>query len=148
MGKTLNFETRLLVNRNCFGLNIQRAARVTGRKFDEAFRPLGINHWQFAMLMGLNVPSGLIISELAHLLVVDRTTITANLKPLERAGFLTIRVDEDNIRSKRIELTQKGLDVLDAALPIWADVNSEIAGAVGKEASETLLSGLAVVTNA
>ncbi|MDL2406224.1 MarR family transcriptional regulator [Rhizobium calliandrae] len=144
----MNFETRLLVNRSCFGLNIQRAARVTARKFDEAFRPLGINHWQFAMLMALNVPSGLIISELAHLLVVDRTTITANLKPLERAGFLTIRVDEDNIRSKRIQLTQKGLDVLDAALPIWADVNSEIAGAVGEQASETLLSGLAVVTNA
>lgn len=147
MATEIDLQSRLLVNRSCFGLNIQRAARVVAKKFDEAFRPLGINHWQFAMLMTLYVPNGLSVNELASLLVVDRTTITANVKPLDRSGLLTVRVDEEDARSRRIELTDKGREVLEAAFPVWRRINADIGSYVGKGAAEDILDGLASITN-
>lgn len=147
MATEIDLQSRLLVNRSCFGLNVQRAARVVAKKFDDAFRPLGINHWQFSMLMTLHVPNGLSVNELASLLVVDRTTITANVKPLERAGFLTVRVDEEDARSRRIELTDKGSEVLNAAFPVWKRINAEISSSIGKGTAEDILDGLASITS-
>jgi DNA-binding MarR family transcriptional regulator len=145
MTDELSFQSRSSVNRGCFGLNIQRAARVTAKKFDDAFRPLGINHWQFAMLMALNVPNGLSVNELARSLVVDRTTITANVKPLERGGLLTVRVDQEDARSRRIELTSKGSGVIKAAFPIWEEVNCGIGASLGDSMGQEVLDGLALI---
>jgi DNA-binding MarR family transcriptional regulator len=135
-----------MVDRSCFGLNIHRAGRAVGKTFDEAFRPLGVNHWQFALLMTVNVPSGLSVGELARSLVVDRTTITANVKPLERSGLITIKVDESDARSRRIELTEKGTDVLKAAYPIWQEVNGQI-GSVISGNTDNVLGALSTITS-
>src|SRR6516225_1641350 len=72
------------VLKNCMCLRVQRASRVVGRMFDDAFRPLGLNNFQFSLLMLLNRPISPTIGGLAADLSMDRTTITANLKPLER----------------------------------------------------------------
>lgn len=145
MTDELSFQSRSSVNSGCFGLNIQRAARVVAKKFDDAFRPLGINHWQFAMLMALNVPNGLSVNELARSLVVDRTTITANVKPLERAGLLTVRVDQEDARSRRIELTPNGGAVVNAAFPIWEEVNCSIGNSLRDSMGQEILDGLASI---
>jgi DNA-binding MarR family transcriptional regulator len=144
----IDLESRLLVNRSCFGLNIQRAARVVAKKFDAALKPLGINHWQFSMLMTLSVPNGLSVGELASLLIVDRTTLPANIKPLQRLGLLAVRVDEDDARSRRIQLTPRGNDVTKAAFPIWQKVNAGIERSVGGKAAEAILDGLASIRGA
>ncbi|WP_028747121.1 MarR family transcriptional regulator [Rhizobium mesoamericanum] len=148
MAINIDLDSRLLINKSCFGLNIQRAARVVARKFDDAFKPLGVNHWQFSLLMTLQVPDGMSVGELARSLVVDRTTITANVKPLERASLLTVRVDDEDARAKRIELTEKGRELLKRAFPIWQKVNAEVQNIVGATAGEDLLGGLASITNA
>lgn len=148
MAHNVNFRSRSMVDQRCFGLNIQRAARSIAKKFDDAFRPMGLNHWQFGMLMTLNVPNGLSVSELAELLVVDRTTVTANVKPLERAGLLYVAVDKDDARSRRIELTDTAVKLLEAAFPVWERVNDEIERAMGHEVGQTVLGGLASIRNA
>jgi DNA-binding MarR family transcriptional regulator len=57
---------------------------------------------------------------------MDRTTLTAALKPLERDGLVTIKVDPDDRRSRLLHLTDKGLSVLASAVPIWCDLHAAI----------------------
>src|SRR6266568_4735558 len=72
------------VRDTCLCLHVQRAARALARQFDEALRPFGLTHGQFSLLMSLNRPQPPSMSSVAALLAMDRTTLTANLKPLER----------------------------------------------------------------
>ncbi|HAJ19235.1 MAG TPA: hypothetical protein DCL95_04110, partial [Rhodospirillaceae bacterium] len=50
---------------------------------------------------------------------MDRTTLTAALKPLQRRGLVTVQPDEKDARARRLTLTDAGRDTLKAALPIW-----------------------------
>jgi DNA-binding MarR family transcriptional regulator len=113
------FETTLHVRDTCLCLHLQRAARVVARRFDEVFRPLGITQGQFSLLMSLNRPAPPSIGSVADLLAMDRTTLTANLKPLERRGLVRIKVDETDRRGRRLALTAEGRALLAAAVPIW-----------------------------
>jgi DNA-binding MarR family transcriptional regulator len=103
----------------CLCLHLQRAARVVARHFDEAFRPIELTHGQFSLLMSLNRPEPASIGSVASLLAMDRTTLTANLKPLERRGLVKVLVDPADKRSRRIQLTAAGHALLMAAVPIW-----------------------------
>ena len=77
----------------CLCLHVQRAARALARRFDEVLRPLGLTQGQFSLLMSLNRPEPPSMGGVAALLAMDRTTLTANLKPLERRGLVKIAVD-------------------------------------------------------
>jgi DNA-binding MarR family transcriptional regulator len=113
------FEVTLHVRDTCLCLHLQRAARVVARRFDEVLRPLGITQGQFSLLMSLNRPAPPSIGSVADLLAMDRTTLTANLKPLERRGLVAVRVDEADRRSRRLSLTPSGRALLVSAVPIW-----------------------------
>jgi DNA-binding MarR family transcriptional regulator len=117
--KLVPLETTLHVRDTCLCLHLQRAARVMARQFDEAFRPLGITQGQFSLLMSLNRPAPPAMGSVAELLAMDRTTLTANLKPLQRRGLVTITVDDSDRRSRRLTLTREGRALLVAAVPIW-----------------------------
>jgi DNA-binding MarR family transcriptional regulator len=113
------FETTLQVRDTCLCLHLQRAARVVARRFDEVFRPLGITQGQFSLLMSLNRPEPPTIGSVADLLAMDRTTLTANLKPLERRGLVRIKADPGDRRSRRLSLTADGRALLAEATPLW-----------------------------
>lgn len=113
------FEITPFVRDTCLCLHVQRAARAIARRYDEALRPAGITSWQFSLLMALNRPQPPIIGEVAGLLGMDRTTLTANLKPLARRGFVEIAVDGTDRRSRRLRLTLAGHAILARALPLW-----------------------------
>jgi DNA-binding MarR family transcriptional regulator len=123
---TVSFETTHLVRDTCLCLHAQRAARALSRRFDEALRPAGITSGQFSLLNALNRPKTPAIGPVAQLLAMDRTTLTAALKPLERDGLVTIERDPDDRRSRLIGLTDKGQEVLAAAVPIWRDLHAAI----------------------
>ncbi|MBK3745600.1 MarR family transcriptional regulator [Paraburkholderia aspalathi] len=123
MSKTLPFEITSEVRDRCLCLYVQRAARVLARKFDEALRPLGLTNGQFSLLMALNRPISPPIGPVAELLAMDRTTLTAALKPLERDGFLTITVDPKDRRNRLLSLTDKGHALLIEAEPIWRETH-------------------------
>jgi DNA-binding MarR family transcriptional regulator len=138
----LPFATTLRVRDGCLCLHVQRAARALARRYDDAFRPLGITSGQFSLLMSLNRPEPPAMAQVATLLDMDRTTLTAALKPLERRGLLTVAVDAKDRRSRRLALTDAGRALLARAVPAGertqAEVEPLVTGADPQALRETL----------
>ena len=132
--EVVTHETTLAIRDRCLCLHTQRAARALARRFDAALRPLGLTSGQFSLLNALNRPEPPPMAPVAALLAMDRTTLTAALKPLERRGLLRSEPGEDR-RSRRVALTDAGRDLLAAAVPVWravhAAVDAEVAAAGG-----------------
>ncbi|WP_298818854.1 MarR family transcriptional regulator [uncultured Roseibium sp.] len=126
MHPDLPLSTTHEVRDRCLCLHLQRAARHVGRRFDEALRPLQLTNGQFSLLMALNRPGAPKLGEIATLLVMDRTTLTANLKPLVRRNLLTIEPDPADRRSRRLLLSDKGRKLLLDAMPVWRAVHDAI----------------------
>ena len=126
------FSTTREVRDACLCLHAQRAARALARRFDVALRPVGLTSGQFSLLMSLNRPQPASIGGVAALLAMDRTTLTAALKPLERRGLVEVAVDEADRRSRRLTLTPAGRALLAAALPLWRRTQAEVEGLVGE----------------
>src|SRR4051794_34174349 len=114
---SLPYGTTIEVRDTCLCLHLQRAPRAVARRFDELMRPAGLTSGQFSLLMSLNRPEPPTMRAVAELLAMDRTTLTANLKPLERRGLVRIKIDQDNRRSRPLVLTPKGPPALTPALP-------------------------------
>ena len=110
----------------CLCLHVQRAARSLARRFDEVFRPLDLTHGQFSLLMSLNRPEPPTIGSVAALLVMDRTTLTAALKPLERRGLVKVSIDKEDRRGRRPVLTAAGRALLSKAFPLWTQAHNEV----------------------
>src|SRR5690348_13881493 len=123
---TVPFTTTLMVRDACLCLHVQRAARALARRFDEALRPLDLTNGQFSLLMSLNRPEPPSIGAVASLLAMDRTTLTAALKPLERRGLVEIVVDPADRRSRRLTLTRTGHSLLARAVPIWERTHAAV----------------------
>lgn len=123
---TLPFETTLLVKDRCLCLHVQRAARALARRFDDELRPFDLTNGQFSLLMSLNRPEPPAMGPVASLLAMDRTTLTAALKPLERRGLIKIAPDSTDRRSRTLILTAKGRNLLARALPVWQHTHEEI----------------------
>ncbi|WP_412772116.1 MarR family winged helix-turn-helix transcriptional regulator [Nitrobacter sp.] len=120
------FETTILVRDTCLCLHAQRAARAIARRFDIALKPIGITSGQFSLLMSLNRPQPPNLGSVASLLAMDRTTLTANLKPLERRRLVKTMADSTDRRARLLRLTLVGRTVLAKAVPIWRHVHAEI----------------------
>ncbi|MFC7053084.1 MarR family winged helix-turn-helix transcriptional regulator [Hansschlegelia quercus] len=146
MSKLVPFETTLEVRDTCLCLHTQRAARALARRFDDALRPVGITNGQFSLLMSLNRPEPPAMAPVAKLLAMDRTTLTAALKPLERQGLVTAEINPDDRRSRLLVLTDRGRETLASAVPIWRETHAAVeAGLPALDACElrTALSALA-----
>jgi DNA-binding MarR family transcriptional regulator len=115
----LSFASTLFVRDTCLCLHVQRAARALARRFDEALRPLDLTNGQFSLLISLNRPHAPGIGAVAELLSMDRTTLTAALKPLERRRLVAVKVDPADRRGRRLILTPAGRKLLVEATPIW-----------------------------
>ncbi|HYF89094.1 MarR family winged helix-turn-helix transcriptional regulator [Azospirillum sp.] len=139
------FETTLLVRDTCLCLHVQRAARVLARAFDEAFRPLGLTNWQFSLMMALNRPEPPGIGAVAPLLGMDRTTLTAAVKPLQRRGLVAILSNPSDKRGRLLSLTPEGRALLAQAVPVWKRVHAEIEGSL-PEGGDGLRAGLVAVS--
>lgn len=126
----LPFTSTLHVRDTCICLHLQRAARTVARRFDDALRPAGLTNGQFSLLMSLNRPEPPLMRDVASLLAMDRTTLTAMLKPLARRGLLAIAEDKEDRRGRRLHLLPEGRELLIKALPLWTEaekiVESEI----------------------
>lgn len=125
------FEATLHVRDTCLCLHVQRAARALARRFDEALRPLDLTNGQFSLLMSLNRPEPPGMAPVANLLAMDRTTLTAALKPLEKRGLVEIVGDARDRRLRRLKLTPTGHSLLGLALPIWTKTHADVDDLLG-----------------
>jgi DNA-binding MarR family transcriptional regulator len=123
--KSIPIETTWRVRDNCLCFATQRAARALARRFDDAFRPLELTSGQFSLLMSLNRETPPSIGAVASLLAMDRTTLTANLKPLVKRRLAEVAVDPKDKRGRLLKLAPAGEAVLKLAVPIWERTHKE-----------------------
>jgi DNA-binding MarR family transcriptional regulator len=126
IARDLSLETAHLVRDSCLCLHVQRAARALARRFDDALRPIGLTNGQFSLLMSLNRPKPPGMTAVASLLAMDRTTLTAALKPLRRRGLVRITRDPADRRGRLMTLTAKGRKALSRAVPIWRKTHAVV----------------------
>lgn len=127
----VSFATTLRVRDCCLCLHVQRAARALARRFDEALRPVGLTNGQFSLLMSLNRPQPPGMAPVAELLAMDRTTLTAALKPLERRGLVKVQVDPADRRGRLLRLTGQGRKLLTQATSVWERTHAEVEAMLG-----------------
>jgi DNA-binding MarR family transcriptional regulator len=120
------FQTTLQVRDSCLCLHVQRAARALARRFDDALHPLALTNGQFSLMMSLNRPKPPGMAAVASLLAMDRTTLTAALKPLRRRGLLKITADPRDGRGRLMTLTAKGRRLLARAVPVWKNTHAAV----------------------
>ncbi|MCO6415396.1 MarR family transcriptional regulator [Siccirubricoccus sp. KC 17139] len=142
MSRPVPFATTIEVRDTCLCLHVQRAARALARRFDEALRPAGLTNGQFSLLMALNRPEPARMAPLCRLLAMDRTTLTAALKPLERDGLVASEGDPTDRRSRLLRLTEAGQARLAAALPIWRETHAAVEAALAGLGADALRAGL------
>jgi DNA-binding MarR family transcriptional regulator len=130
------------VRDSCLCLHLQRAARALARRFDAALRPVGLTSGQFSLLMSLNRAEPPTMGQVSALLAMDRTTLTANLKPLERRGLVTVTLDANDRRARRMRLTPDGRQVLAAAVPIWEATHADAERLLGGSSPDRLRADL------
>jgi DNA-binding MarR family transcriptional regulator len=121
-----SFETTLQVRDSCLCLHVQRAARALARRFDDAMRPLGLTNGQFSLMMSLNRPEPPGMTAVASLLGMDRTTLTAVLKALQRRGLVKVTADPADGRARLMTLTAKGRRLLARAVPVWKNTHTAV----------------------
>jgi DNA-binding MarR family transcriptional regulator len=136
------FATTLLIRDTCLCLHVQRAARALARRYDEALRPVGLTSGQFSLLMSLNRPEPPNMAQVAALLALDRTTLTANLKPLERRGFVDVLRGEKDKRRRSLVLTPSGRCALVAAIPIWQQTHECLGALLANSSPDRLRADL------
>ncbi len=126
-------------NCTCFGL--RKAARAVTQIYDRALKPSGLRATQFSLLFAAERSGPRAIGELAELLVMDRTTLTRNLKPLLDRGLLESVAGADR-RRRPVAITAKGRAALARALPYWREAQARLAGSLGRSRWWRLLGDL------
>ena len=128
----------------CMGLHVRRASRIMSQLYDAAFRPVGLVQTQFTLLVAIHLSEPVAITQLAQELFIDQTTITRNIKLLEKWGLVEVNSGDDR-RIKLLSLTVDGQVVLEQALPLWEKTQTEVRQHFGQEKWQMLLSLLSEV---
>ena len=142
MSKKIPLDAVHEVRDACLCLATQRAARTLARRFDRAFQHLGLTNGQFSLMMPLNAPHAPTLGQLAEFLAMDRTTLTAALKSLERRGLVKVEFDTQDRRTRRLFLTAAGKALLRAAIPIWRAEHATLEAAFSKSSAAKLCTSL------
>jgi DNA-binding MarR family transcriptional regulator len=128
----------------CMGFHVRRASRIMAQQYDAAFRPVGLAQTQFTLLVAIHLLEPVPITQLAQELLTNQTTITRNIKVLEQRGLVAIKPGDDR-RIKLASLTVEGQAVLEQALPLWEQAQTDIRQHLGEKKWQTLLSLLSEV---
>jgi DNA-binding MarR family transcriptional regulator len=126
------------VARACACANLRKAARAVTQLFDAALAPSGLKATQFTLLVTSRLAGEQTINQLAERMVMDRTTLSRNLRPMVREGLLEVTAGEDG-RTRLVRISSEGEQVLEEAYPRWQAAQEEVIGALGKERYEALL---------
>jgi len=138
-------EQRLRVKTECMAQRLRGATRTIGRIYDRALAPSGLKGTQFSLLIAISLFGEAPLLRVAEELSLDRTTLTRNLQPLERAGLVSSGPGKDQ-RVRLLRLTEAGQRALQRAYPLWEEAQSKVVKALGQRRWTTLLEGLAATS--
>jgi DNA-binding MarR family transcriptional regulator len=128
---------RIAANTPCACLSVRQAARAITQVYDQSLRPTGLRATQFPILLVARNEGSIAVSRMADMLVMDRTTLTRNLRPLERLGLVQIESGTDK-RTKLISLTEAGKAKFTEALPLWEAIQQRVREGLGNERSDRM----------
>lgn len=115
---------------NCACFNVRKSARVITKHYDDALQSLKLKPTQFTILAVLSNVDAITVTDLADYMILDRTTLTRNLRPLEKQGMIKTGAGEDR-RTRMISLSKKGLNKLKKAIPLWEQAQKEVTKYMG-----------------
>jgi DNA-binding MarR family transcriptional regulator len=113
----------------CVCTTLRKATRNVTQLYDDALRPSGLRTTQLHTLNAIGEAGEATVTELTKLLLIDQTTLTRNLAVLERDGLIK-DVQKPDGRLKSVKLTRKGEQALQAALPLWAEIQERVTKAI------------------
>jgi DNA-binding MarR family transcriptional regulator len=126
----------------CAAGTLRRANRVVSRLYDSFLKPSGIRATQYTVLSIIAARGPVSVNQLATMLVMDRTTLARDLKPLEREGFIKVSIDSADNRVRLAAITEKGRATLELAQPLWQQAQQHMAKALGEERLLSLINEL------
>lgn len=112
-------------NKECLSFALKRCSRAITQIYDQNLSSTGIRSTQFNLLTAIGSTEMKTLTQLAKILVMDRTTLTRNMKPLEKMALIQTMPAKDK-RSKSYALTEKGREVLAQAAPIWQKIQDQV----------------------
>ena len=131
---------------DCACFNLRKAARAVTQLYDKALRSTGLRTTQFTLLVGISMLGTVTVTRLAQIGVMDRTTLTRNLKPLERKGLIQITPGKDQ-RTRVVTITDEGQKALVQALPLWKKAQVGVVKRLGQERWNSLRTDLGEVVS-
>ena len=150
MGKTSE-KSALALSRevagNCACFKSRQTARLITRAYEEAIKPTGLKATQFTLLTAVVYAQGAAtLTDLAENLGMDRTTLSRNLRPLERQGLIKISA-EGYRRSRHVDITPAGERLLAEAVPLWRRAQQQLKSTLGTEAWDGFHRHMALVAS-
>jgi DNA-binding MarR family transcriptional regulator len=123
----------------CLNLSLRKASRVMTQIYDDYLSVVGLRVGQFSILRATHFTQPTTNSALQEVLVLDQTTLTRNLKPLIRDGYIQVRPSDEDKRVKELSLSETGEALYQKALPLWQEAQSKIKDELGESCVENLL---------
>jgi DNA-binding MarR family transcriptional regulator len=127
------------VETTCLCLNVRKMARVLTHHYDAHLQTDDLRSTQFSLLVAIALARQVPLTRLAEAVALDRTTLTRNLKPLERQQLITVETSPEDRRVRVITLTQEGYQKVNDALPHWKQAQSQLMAFLGPQQSQALL---------
>lgn len=121
----------------CTCARLRRTARRLTQAYDQALRPCGLRVTQYMVISNVVRDDGLSVTDLANRLAMDRTTLTRNLRPLEKAGLLRIEAGPDR-RSRAVSATDRGRRAHAEAVKLWQEAERTFRRNMGREEAADL----------
>lgn len=130
-----------VMDSHCVCFNLRRTARLVTQRYERALRSCGVKATQFSVLATARNNDGIPLTKMARLLGMDRTSLTRTLNVMVKKGLVIVKTGDDK-RGRQISITPMGVKVLEDAIVIWRNVQTEVVESMGQEKWASLLSGL------
>lgn len=131
----------------CLCALIRKAGRITTRKYDKILKPSGLKVTQLSMLAKIAGNPATTVSELAELLFMNQTTVSRNLRVLEKSGYIHLESEISDHRIKRIRISDLGVYKINEATPFWDKAQQEMEGILGRENIEMIMKSFKKLNN-
>lgn len=123
----------------CLCALIRKAGRIATRNYDNILKPCGLKITQFSLLANIARNPAATVSDLAELLSMDQTTVSRNLRVLEKSGYIRLEGEMTDHRIKRIQISDLGVSKMNEARPLWEQAQLEMQRLLGRENIEVIM---------
>jgi len=126
---------------------IRKAGRITTRNYDKILKPSGLKVTQYGMLANITRNPAITVSELAKLLFMEQTTVSRNIRVLEKLCYIQIDSEITDHRIKRIQISDLGVSKMNEAIPLWEQAQLEMERVLGRENIEVMMKSVKKLCN-